>query len=133
MYERPHYSSKRPCAKNHAGSTNKGRRGDQMSIAGLLERGIRSVLIEPESEIELRALLGARATDPDSAEHVRQTIEAMPGLLVSIERALAAPEAPAHARELFLVLLSYVLDDENLIPSHVGKPPARAARRRVHA
>lgn len=93
-----------------------------MSLAGLLERGVRSVLDEPDSERELRELLAARQVDADSAEHVRQTLEAMPGLLRSVERALAAPEAPVHARELFLMVLGYVLDDHNLIPSHAGRP-----------
>lgn len=93
-----------------------------MSMASLLERGVRSVLGEPESGEELRGLLEALAVDEDSAEHIEQTLEAMPGLLVSMERALAAPDAPPHARELFLVVLSYVLDDNNLIPSHEGKP-----------
>ena len=93
-----------------------------MSIAGLLERGVKSVLDDPESDKELDELLGARAMDAESAEHVRQTVAAMPGLLVSVERALAAPETPPHARELFLIVLSYVLDEENLIPSHAGKP-----------
>jgi hypothetical protein len=93
-----------------------------MSLAGLLERGVRSVLDEPESNQELGELLATRAMEADSTEHVRQAIEAMPGLLVGIQRALAALEAPAHARELFLVVLSYVIDDHNLIPSHAGRP-----------
>ena len=93
-----------------------------MSLVGLLERGVMSVLAEPEAEEELRELLVARAADAAAAEHVRQTIEVMPGLLVSIRRALDEPDAPAHARELFAVVLGYVLDDDNLIPSHAGKP-----------
>ena len=93
-----------------------------MSIAGLLERGVKSVLDDPESEKELDALLGSSAMDAESADHVRQAVGALPGLLQSVERSLAAPGTPAHARELFLVVLSYMLDEENLIPSHAGKP-----------
>jgi hypothetical protein len=80
------------------------------------------VLDEPASDQELRELLISRRVDLTAAAHIRQTLEALPGLLASIERALAATHATEHARELFLVVLSYVLDDDNLIPSHAGKP-----------
>ena len=93
-----------------------------MSIRGLLERGIRSVLDEPAGEDELRQLLIAQRVDAEAAEHVRQTLEAMPALLVAMEKALADPGAPPHARRMFQTVVHYIMTDENLIPSHAGKP-----------
>lgn len=93
-----------------------------MSIRGLLERGIRSVLQEAAGEEELRALLAARGMEAEAAEHVRQTLEAMPALLVAMEKALADPGAPAHARRMFQTVVHYIMTDDNLIPSHAGKP-----------
>lgn len=60
--------------------------------------------------------------DAGAAEHVRQTLEAMPALLVAMERALGDPAAPAHARRMFQTVVHYIMTDENLIPSHAGRP-----------
>ena len=93
-----------------------------MSIRGLLERGVRSVLDEAAGKEELPALLASRQMDADGAEHVRQTLEAMPALLVAIEHALSDPGAPPHARRMFQTVVHYIMTDENLIPSHAGRP-----------
>jgi uncharacterized membrane protein YkvA (DUF1232 family) len=93
-----------------------------VSIRGLLERGIRSVLDEPAGEEELRALLASRQMDADGAEHIRQTLEAMPALLVAMEQALSDPAAPPHARKMFQAVVHYIMTEENLIPSHAGRP-----------
>lgn len=93
-----------------------------MAIADLLERGVKSVLGDPRTQAELRKLLTDGAMDADSAAHVRQALEALPGLLVSVERALAAPNAPLYARELLILALTDVREDHNPDRSHEGKP-----------
>ena len=91
-----------------------------MAIPGLLQEGIRSVLAR--SDDALRALVTSRGLPEDAAEHVRQTLEALPGLLEAMDRALRrAPDHP-EARALFLLVLSYLLQDDDLLPSRAGRP-----------
>jgi hypothetical protein len=93
-----------------------------MSLRGLLERGIRSVLAEEDADGELADLVARQGLDGDSAEHIKQTLEAMPALLVAIEGSLRRPDVPEHARHLFRTVFDYVMTEDNLIPSHAGKP-----------
>lgn len=91
-----------------------------MSIPGLLERGIAAVLAEVEAAEELRELVTAAGHDEDAVEHVRQTLEAMPALLVAVTRDLSSKDR--KTRHLFNTVLDYLLTEDNLIPSHAGKP-----------
>tara|TARA_R110002096_G_scaffold259030_1_gene452628 strand:+ start:102386 stop:102844 length:459 start_codon:yes stop_codon:yes gene_type:complete len=93
-----------------------------MSIPGLLARGIRTVLDDPEAETELAELVAAAQLPSDATEHVRQTLEAMPGLLVAIERSIAADPTSKRSHALFDVVVRYALEENDLIPSHAGKP-----------
>lgn len=85
-----------------------------MALHHLLTRGIRSALSEGEGELSAHLLrLGH---PPETLEHVRQAVEAMPGLLVALDRALWRADAPLHARTLYMVVVSYLIHDDDLIP-----------------
>lgn len=89
-----------------------------MALAGLLTRGIRSTLDAHGSELEPLAL--RHGLPAGAGEHLAQTIEAIPGLLVALDREVQLGE-PA-ARAMWSQLLSYLLLDEDLIPSRDGAP-----------
>lgn len=91
-----------------------------MSLPGLMERGIQAILSSPNADEELRDLVIAAGHDADAAEHLRQTLEAMPALLVAVTRDLA--RADATVRRLFHAVVDYLIQEENLIPSHAGRP-----------
>ncbi len=93
-----------------------------MSIPGLLSRGIRTVLDDPEADRELADLVKAARLPADAADHIRQTLRAMPGLLVAIERTIAANATPKHHQALFDTVVKYALQEDDLIPSHAGRP-----------
>jgi hypothetical protein len=89
-------------------------------MPGLIARGVEVILASEAADAELRELARSCLRDEDAAVHVRQTIEAMPALLVAITRDLAsADEAP---RRLFHAIVDYLIQEENLIPSHAGRP-----------
>lgn len=85
-----------------------------MGLHNLLTRGIRSAMADGAAELE--AYLERQGGPPDTALHVKQTLEAMPGLLVALDRALSSGEAPLFARALYLVVLGYLIHDDDLIP-----------------
>lgn len=85
-----------------------------MGLHNLLERGIRSALADGAGELE--AYLAHLDLPPETLEHVRQTVEALPGLLVALDRALWSRDAPLFARALYMVVLSYLIHDDDLIP-----------------
>lgn len=89
-----------------------------MGLHALLERGIRSALDDGGHTLEeqLGHLPG------DTVEHVRQTLEAFPGLLVAIDRALWHKSTPPEARALFMVVVSYLLADDDLVPTSEARP-----------
>ncbi|HEY8427599.1 MAG TPA: hypothetical protein VIL20_04460 [Sandaracinaceae bacterium] len=91
-----------------------------MALHHLLVRGIRSALADGEDQ--LAAHLASLGHPAETVEHVRQTIEAMPGLLVALDRALWSRDAPLFARALYMVVLSYLIHDENLIPTDERHP-----------
>lgn len=91
-----------------------------MALHGLLNRGIAAVIAEGAGELEM--LVRQQGLAPEAAEHIRQVIEAIPGLLVAVDRALEARAEAPKARALFLEVLAYVLLDDNLIPARSGKP-----------
>lgn len=93
-----------------------------MSLKGLLERGIHSVLSEQEAGTELQELLHSQQLPEEAEEHIRQTVQAMPGLLVELEAILTTDTVPEDARGLFQTIVKYLLKDDDLIPSHAGKP-----------
>jgi uncharacterized membrane protein YkvA (DUF1232 family) len=91
-----------------------------MALHHLLNRGIKSALAEGEGELAAHLLhLGH---PPETIEHVRQTVEAMPGLLVALDRALSSEGAPRFARALYVVVLSYLIHDDDLIPTDDRHP-----------
>ncbi len=91
-----------------------------MALHLLLTRGIRSALADGEAELALH--LSRLNQPPETVEHVRQTVEAMPGLLVALDRALAHRDAPLFARSLYMVVLSYLIHDDDLIPADDRHP-----------
>lgn len=91
-----------------------------MALHHLLTRGIRSALADGEGE--LVAHLTHLNHPPETVEHVRQTVEAMPGLLVALDRALSRRDAPLFARSVYMVVLSYLIHDDDLIPTDDRHP-----------
>jgi uncharacterized membrane protein YkvA (DUF1232 family) len=91
-----------------------------MSLFNLLTRGVREALAEGGADLE--AFLAEGAHEEGTAEHLRQCLEAMPGLLVALDGALRTEAAPLHARALFMVVVGYLLQEDDLIPVHEGEP-----------
>lgn len=91
-----------------------------MGLHQILVRGLGSALHEGEAELD--AHVAQLGETPETAEHIRQTVEAMPGLLIAVDRALRMPEVPLFARTLYFVVMSYLLQDDDLIPMHEGRP-----------
>jgi hypothetical protein len=91
-----------------------------MALHHLLTRGIESALAEGEGELAAHLIHLGHPTE--TVEHVRQTVEAMPGLLVALDRALSIEGAPRFARALYMVVLGYLIQDENLIPTDERHP-----------
>jgi hypothetical protein len=86
-----------------------------MSLNAILDRGIKATFVEGEGE--LLAYLSRRGHPPETADHVRQTVEAIPGLLIALDRALRDTDAPLFARALHMVVLTYLIRDDDLIPA----------------
>jgi hypothetical protein len=86
-----------------------------MSLHTLLERGIRQAVGEASGELE--AYLEERNLDPETAEHLRQAIQALPGLLVALDGAIYSPSVPAHARDTFSHVVRYLLLEDDLVPT----------------
>lgn len=84
-----------------------------------MDRGIASAL-EGRDE-ELAQLATAAGIDPAAAEHLRQTLEALPGLVEQIHGALRGADVAPVARALFLGVMRYLFLDEDLIPSRGGQ------------
>ena len=92
-----------------------------MGLHNLLTRGVRAALAEGDEDLVRYVVQGGHAEG--TAEHLRQTLEAMPGLLVAIDAALRrSPAASQFGRTLFLVVTGYLLRDDDLIPVHEGQP-----------
>ena len=91
-----------------------------MSLPGLLERGIEVVLRSSSAEDELRELVAKAGLEAEAAEHLRQTLEAIPSILVAITRDLS--KGDPTIRSLFHAIVDYLIQEENLIPSHAGRP-----------
>src|SRR5690606_27660089 len=90
----------------------------------LARRGIRSALAGG-GEDQLATRLSSLGHPPETIEHVRQTIEATPGLLVALGRAPWSKDAPRFARALYMVVVpSYHLirDADKLIPTDERHP-----------
>lgn len=90
-----------------------------MALQGLLRLGIRTALERSGSELE--ELVVSVGLGREAADHVRETLMAMPALLVSIDGALAR-HADSSRLALWRSLLSYLLMDEDLIPTNEGRP-----------
>jgi|GEM_PF-2603494 len=89
-----------------------------MALVGLLSRGIRNTLDAHGDALEPLAL--AHGLPEGAGEHLAQTIEAIPGLLVALDREVQRGDRDAQA--MWSQLLSYLLLDEDLIPSRDGAP-----------
>lgn len=89
-----------------------------MALRALLDRGIGSIL--EGGDAELRSLAEDAGLEPGSDEHLRQTLQALPGLVEQIHGALGGKEVPASARALFLNVMRYLFLEEDLIPSRAG-------------
>lgn len=90
-----------------------------MALQGLFRLGIRTALERGGTEIE--ELVAAVGLPPGSADHVLETLMAMPALLVSMDAALAKHADPRRVA-LWRSVLSYLLTDEDIIPTDEGKP-----------
>ena len=86
-----------------------------MSLHALLERGIREALAEGQGELE--AYVAERNGEPGTVPHLRQALEALPGLLNALDGAIYSPEVPAHARDTFSHVVRYLLLEDDLVPS----------------
>lgn len=91
-----------------------------MGLHHLLTRGIASALVDGGAE--LGAHLTRLGQPPETVEHVRQTVEALPGLLVALDRALWQRDAPLYARALYMTVVSYLIHDDDLIPTDERHP-----------
>ncbi len=90
-----------------------------MALHGLLTRGIRSTLDAHRGDLESLARTVGLPTG--SGEHLAQTIEAIPGLLVALDHEVQASNDPAIQR-MWSSLVSYLLLDDDLVPSRDGAP-----------
>jgi len=91
-----------------------------MGLQKVLERGMRLTL--QESGDELEAYVRDRGMDDETAAHLRQTLVAIPGLLVAVDGALYDGDAPRWARALFLFVVRYLLTDEDFLPARDDRP-----------
>lgn len=93
-----------------------------MALHGLLKRGIDSALSLPGARAELAAIAEAAGLPADAGEHLAQTIEAIPGLLVAIDAETRREHAPAFLRTLWPAVIGYLLLDDDLLPAREGAP-----------
>ena len=68
-----------------------------------------------------RQVVEGAGVDAAAAEHLRLTLEALPGLVEKIHDALDREGGPPSARELFLRLVRYLFTENDLIPAHAGE------------
>lgn len=92
---------------------------DAMAIQGLLRLGIRTAIAQSGEELE--ELVLAVGLPREAADHVREALMAMPGLLVAIDRALET-QGQRDRLALWRSLASYLLTDDDLVPTDEGKP-----------
>lgn len=90
-----------------------------MALHGLLARGIRSTLAEHRSELD--RIAGNAGLPEGSGEHLAQCLEALPGLLVALDREVQMSADPTVHR-MWSSLVSYLLLDDDLVPSRDGAP-----------
>jgi uncharacterized membrane protein YkvA (DUF1232 family) len=89
-----------------------------MALHGLLRVGIRAAIVEHGDELERIAV---NAGMPEgTGPHLAQTLEAVPGMLVALDTVVATGDAAT--RQLWFSVLSYVLLDDDLLPSRDGGP-----------
>lgn len=86
-----------------------------MALHGLLERGLREAIATSEGELE--AYVAERDLEVETAAHLRQALEALPGLLVALDGAIYSPGVPDHARATFSHVVRYLLLEDDLVPS----------------
>ena len=86
-----------------------------MALNGLLERGLREAIAESSGELE--AYVAERSLEPETAEHLRQALQALPGLLVALDGAIYSEGVPHHARATFSHVVRYLLLEDDLVPS----------------
>lgn len=89
-----------------------------MALRALLDRGIGSIL--EGGDAELRSLALDAGLEPAADEHLRQTLQALPGLVEQIHGALRGKDIPSSAGGLFLGVMRYLFLEEDLIPSRAG-------------
>jgi len=81
----------------------------------LLERGLREAIAESNGELE--SYVAERELEAETAEHLRQALQALPGLLVALDGAIYSEGVPAHARATFSHVVRYLLLEDDLVPS----------------
>lgn len=86
-----------------------------MALNGLLERGLREAIAESDGELE--AYVAERELEAETADHLRQTLQAMPGLLRALDGAIYSEGVPPHARATFSHVVRYLLLEDDLVPS----------------
>ncbi|MGF1466118.1 MAG: hypothetical protein ACFCGT_08280 [Sandaracinaceae bacterium] len=91
-----------------------------MSLRTLLSLGVEAALAERGEDLE--GLVAGGAHPDTTVEHLRQTLEALPGLLSAVELALQRETAPLFARTLFMIVIGYLLREDDLIPMHGDQP-----------
>lgn len=91
-----------------------------MALGFLMEKGLGVVLGEDGGRLE--ALVGELGAREGTAEHVRQTLFAMPGLMRAVDEALAARDTPREAQRLWLTVISYLVHDRDMMPASERHP-----------
>ena len=90
-----------------------------MALGFLIEKRLAVVLGDGDRLEQLMADLGA---PEGAAEHVRETLFAMPGLMRAVDEALGSGSPPKHAQRLWLTVISYLVHDRDLVPTDTKNP-----------
>jgi uncharacterized membrane protein YkvA (DUF1232 family) len=91
-----------------------------MSLGFVLRKGLDSVIGSDDRAIhEIIEHIGAT---PDHVEHIRATLMTLPDLMFAVDRALRNGSAPAHAKRMWLMVISYLVLDRDLIPASEDNP-----------
>lgn len=93
-----------------------------MALHGLLKRGIEAALSLPGARAELAEIAERAGLPAEAGEHLAQSIEAIPGLLVAIDQETRRDDAPAFLRALWPAVIGYLLLDDDLLPTRDGAP-----------
>lgn len=91
-----------------------------MALRGILEAGIRDAIARGRADLD--AIAAESGMPEGTGEHLAHTLEAIPGLMIAVDRALRRRDVPGFARALWIETVSYLLLDEDLVPVRPGAP-----------